>query len=225
MNSTPTLSLPHLARRPAQAQEAPPLLVLLHGYGSNEQDLFGLAPYLDERLLIVSARAPLTLMPGGYAWFHLDIDERGVRLDPRQFVRQAALVADFVAEACAAYGADPQRVLLGGFSQGAMISAAVLLSRPELLAGALLMSGAMLPEVLPLLQPPGFDPQPLAGKPVLAVHGTYDPVLPIALGRATRATLERLPLALTYREYPMAHEVSLESLRDVAAWVKAAVDA
>lgn len=222
--TTPQLSLPHLVRHAAQGAGAPPLLVLLHGYGSNEQDLIGLAPYLDERLLIVSARAPLTLTPGGYAWFHLDIGADGIRLDPQELARQAGLVAGFVEEAGAAYGADPRRVLVGGFSQGAMMSAAVLLSRPELVAGALLMSGALLPQAVPLLRRPGADPRELAGKPVLVVHGTYDGVLPIEFGRATRTALEALPVVLTYREYPMAHEVSVESLRAVAAWVKAVLD-
>ena len=68
------------------------------------------------------------------------------------------------------------------------------------------------------------DREALAGKPVLITHGLYDPVLPIEHGRSARDYLSSLPLELTYREYPMAHEVTAESLRDVAAWLTRSLD-
>ncbi|GAB4207473.1 MAG: phospholipase [Roseiflexaceae bacterium] len=220
------LSLPHVVRRPAKQDGAPPMLVLLHGYGSNEHDLFGLAPYLDERLLIVSARAPLTLMPGGYAWFHLGFEQTGgISFDLPGMLHQVDRVATFVEEAATAYGADPKRVFLGGFSQGAIMTAVTLVRRPGLLAGALMLSGALFPEAQAQTLPPDFKPEALAGVPVLITHGTHDPVLPVALGRALRSLLERYPVELTYREYPMAHEINLDSLRDVADWLRARVSA
>jgi phospholipase/carboxylesterase len=215
----PHLSLTHLVRRP-RAADRPPLLVLLHGYGSNEQDLLGLAPYLDPRLLIVSPRAPHTLMPGGYAWFSLDFTPEGIGVERQQAEASRALVADFVAEAVTAYAADPARVFLGGFSQGGMLTAAVVLTRPELLAGALLLSGMAQRELLPALAPH----EQLAGKPILVQHGIYDQVLPVELARAGRDLLAGLPVALTYREYPMAHEISAVSLGDMAAWLAARLD-
>ncbi len=219
------LSLPHVVRRPTGQGGVPPMLVLLHGYGSNEHDLFGLAPYLDERLLIVSARAPLTLMPGGYAWFNLGFEQGGgMSFDLPGMLRQVERVAAFVEEAAAAYGADPKRIVLGGFSQGAIMTAATLVRRPGLLAGALLLSGALFPGSEAQILPPGFDPETLAGLPVLITHGTHDPVLPVELGRACRSLLERYPVELTYREYPMGHEINLESLRDVADWLRARVN-
>ncbi|HEU4323422.1 MAG TPA: phospholipase [Roseiflexaceae bacterium] len=219
------LSLPHVVRRSAGQGGAPPMLVLLHGYGSNEHDLFGLAPYLDERLLIVSARAPLTLMPGGYAWFNLGFQQGGgMSFDLPGMLRQIERVAAFVEEAATAYGADPQRIVLGGFSQGAIMTAATLLRRPGLLAGALLLSGALFPGTEAQILPPDFNPEALADLPVLITHGTHDPVLPVELGRACRNLLERYPVDLTYREYPMGHEINLESLRDVADWLRARVN-
>ena len=213
-------ALPHLVRRPSAGGGAPPLLVLLHGFGSNEQDLFGMAPYLDRRLLIVSLRAPYTLGPGSYAWFELGYTPTGVVVDPRQIEASVRLVVESIGEAVAAYDADPRRVYLMGFSQGAMLSGWIALTRPDLVAGAVLMSGRIEPEMLPLIA----SPEQLKGMPILMTHGVLDQVLPIQFGRASRDILARLPVELTYREYQMGHEVNTQSLTDVVTWLSARLD-
>lgn len=219
--STARLSLAHLARQPERPGEgAPPLLILLHGYGSNEHDLFGLAPYLDPRFLVVSARAPYTLMPGGYAWFELGWTATGITIDFQQAEASRRRAVAFVGEAAAAYGADPARLYLVGFSQGAMVAAGVALTEPELVAGTVLMSGRV-PEQI---EPQFASPERLAGKPFLVVHGRADEVLPVENGRASRAILQRLPVDLIYKEYPMGHEVSMQSLTDVTTWLAARLD-
>jgi phospholipase/carboxylesterase len=215
--SNPSLALTHLVHRPAQGDTAPPLLLLLHGIGSNEEDLIGLAPYLDQRFLIVSARAPNPYGWGGYAWFEIEWLPDRIEIDREQAAASRELIVAFIGEAIAAYGADPARVYLLGFSQGAMMSAWVALSQPNLVAGTVLMSGRIPEEVRDRIA----TPEQLAGKPFLVVHGTRDQTLPIANGRASRDLLQGLPVDLTYREYPMAHEVSAESLADVAAWLSA----
>ena len=216
------LSLTHLVREPGRAgRTAPPLLLLLHGIGSNEDDLFGLAPYLDERFLIVSARAPVALPYGGYGWFQIEFTPRGMIADVEQARKSLSILPGFVDELVETYGPDRRRVYLAGFSQGAMMSLALVLTRPEKIAAVAAMSGRLPGQVLEL-EP---DREALSGKPVLVTHGLYDPVLPIDDGRAVRDYLASLPVALTYREYPMQHEVSVESLRDVTRWLTKALDA
>jgi phospholipase/carboxylesterase len=214
------LSLIHLVRSPLQEQAAPPLLLLLHGVGSNERDLFSLAPQFDERLLVISARAPNTRAPDRYAWFEVTFTPQGPLINPQQAEASRLALLQFVREAVAAYCVDPRRVYLAGFSQGAIMSASVALTEPELIAGAALMSGRILPEIDPLLA----EPQRLAGKPFLVVHGTADNVLPIHHGRASRDLLASLPVALTYHEYSLGHEISQQSLADVNAWLSGQLD-
>jgi phospholipase/carboxylesterase len=210
-----------LVREPGgRGQSAPPLLLLLHGIGSNEEDLFGLAPYLDERFLIVSARAPVALDYGGYGWFRIDFTPRGMLADVEQAKKSLAMLPGFVDELVETYGADGRRVYLAGFSQGAMMSLAHLLTSPEKVAGLVAMSGRFPRQVLEL----EHDREALTAKPVLVTHGLYDPVLPIDNGRAVRDYLSELPVELTYREYPMGHEVSMESLRDVTRWLTETLD-
>jgi len=214
------LSLVHLVREPIVEVRNPPLLLLLHGVGSNEYDLFGLAPYLDERFLIISVRAPNTIGPRSYAWFDVDFTPQGPVIDPAQAEASREAVIAFLGEAVTAYSADSKQVYLVGFSQGAIMSASVALTRPDLVAGAVLMSGRILPEIQPLIA----ASEALEGLPFLVVHGTADTVLPINNGRASNQLLSSLPVELTYHEYTMGHEVSQESLDDVASWLSAHLD-
>lgn len=215
-----TLSLVHLLRPPGVEASTPPLLLLLHGVGSNEDDLYGLAPFFDERFLVISARAPNTLGPGSYAWFEVDFTSQGPIINPEQAEASRQTLITFLGEAVAAYGADPKQVYLVGFSQGAIMSASVSLTQPEIVAGAVLMSGRILPEIRPLIA----DPERLEELPFLVVHGIDDIVLPIVHGRASRELLSSLPVGLTYHEYKMGHEVSQESLADVTAWLSSQLD-
>ncbi len=215
-----TLSLVHLVRQPKIEAGTPPLLLLLHGIGSNEYDLYGLAPFLDKRFLIISVRAPNTLGSGSYEWFEADFTPQGPVINPAQAEASRNILIAFLHEALTAYGADPKQVYLMGFSQGAIMSASVALTQPELVAGVVLMSGRILPEIQPLIT----SNQELTGLPFLVVHGTADMVLPVSHGRASRQLLSSLPVELTYQEYPMGHEVSQESLADVTAWLSAHLD-
>ncbi len=213
-------SLVHLVRQPSVETSAPPLLLLLHGVGSNEHDLFGLVPFLDERFLIISVRAPNTLAPGSYAWFEVDFTPQGPVINPAQAEASRKALIAFLGEALTTYDADPKQVYLMGFSQGAIMSASVALTHPDLVAGAVLMSGRILPEIQPLIA----SPEALENLPFLVVHGTADTVLPINHGRTSRQHLSSLPVELTYHEYPMGHEVSQESLVDVSAWLSTHLD-
>ena len=215
-----TPSLVHLVRQPIVEADTPPLLLLLHGVGSNENDLFGLAPYLDERFLIISVRAPNTLGSGSYAWFDVDFTPRGPVIDPAQAEASREALIDFIGEAITAYGVNPNQVYMIGFSQGAIMSASVALTRPDLVAGVALMSGRILPEIQSLMA----APEELEGLPLLVVHGVADTILPINHGHASRQLLASLPVELTYHEYPIGHEVSQESLADVSSWLSAQLD-
>ena len=215
-----TVPLVHLVRQPIIEAGTPPLLLLLHGIGSNEHDLYGLAPFLDKRFLIISVRAPNTLGPGSYAWFEADFTPQGPVINPEQAEASRITLITFLQEAVTSYGADPEQVYLMGFSQGAIMSASVALTHPELVAAVVLMSGRILPEIQPLIA----SHEELNGLPFLVVHGTADMVLPVSHGRASRQLLSSLPVELTYHEYPMGHEVGQESLYDVTTWLSARLD-
>jgi phospholipase/carboxylesterase len=218
------LSFVHTVRPPAPGANAdgerPPLLVLTHGVGANERQMAQLAPALDPRFVVVSVRSPLTLGPNAYGWFHVTFTPQGPVIAAEEAEAGWRLLARFVDEAVAAYGADPRRVFLGGFSQGAIMALATLLTAPERVAGAVAMSGRLLPEVLPHAAPN----ESLRGKPVLVVHGEADEKLGVHLARWAREQLTRFPIDLAYRELPMGHAVTPESVAVVRAWLTERLD-
>lgn len=219
----PALSLHHVSRPPRVAPPPgtkPPLLLLLHGVGADEHDLLGLAPPLDGRFHVVSARAPLS-HGAGFGWYPVQFTPTGIVPDETVAVQSRDTLAAFVPEAVAAYDLDPRRVFLAGFSQGAIMSLTLALHTPELVAGVAAMSGRL----LDVAWDERASDERLSGFPILAVHGLYDTVLPIAEGRRIRNELTKLPLTFAYHEYPMAHEISQESLAEVAGFLTGRLNA
>lgn len=196
--------------------QKPPVLVLLHGLGADENDLFSLSNYLDERFFIISVRAPFTLPYGGFAWFELIIEPGAISANVKQFEESRRMFLEFVDEIIAEHDLDAEKIYLCGFSQGAMISLSAFLQAPEKFAGVAALSGRAMPEMLPA----NNDFEKLKDFPVLVQHGIYDPLLPIENGRATKEILSGLSVKLEYKEYPMAHEISQESLNDLADWLE-----
>ncbi len=211
------LALQYLARFPLDAlpNTRPPLLVLLHGVGSHEADLFRFVPRLNPRFLVLSVRAPLTQTPGSYAWFTVDRTTDVPRIASEELHSSRNMLAAFIAQALTTHDADPERVFLLGFSQGAIMSMTLALTQPRLLAGIVAIAGRIPPEVLSWAGPP----EQTAGFPVLLEHGRQDQVLPIEWAHRARAILGRQWVDLTYREYDAPHTITQEMLVDAATWL------
>lgn len=210
------LPLTFLQRPAAATTPRPWLLVLMHGVGSNEQDLFSLAPQIPDRFHVISLRAPHRMGPGSHAWFDFSIEPGGARsYNTAQEAASRALVAQCVEAASAQLDIPPDRVVVGGFSQGGIMALTLLLTRPELLHGAMVWHSRLLPQALPH----AAQPAALAGRQLWVSHGVQDNVIPLASAQAIRDHVRTLPLALSYREYPGMHEIRPEELRDSMAWL------
>ena len=212
------LPFPHLVREAAGAGEGgarPPLVVLLHGYGSTAQGMMGVAPSLDERFVVAVPQAPVRLGDVGWGWYPLGQGPVAPVLSPERLERSRRGVLDFAAQAARRYGADPERVFLVGFSQGAALALAVALTEPERLAGVVAMSGRVVPEILPQVA----APERVARLPVLVTHGRDDQVVPAAQGRAAAEMLERMGCPVRYLEVAAAHAVPADLLSEVSRWL------
>jgi phospholipase/carboxylesterase len=205
-------SLSHLIRPAASQPEG--LFVLLHGRGADERDLFTLLDVLDpeRRMLGVTPRGPLSLPPGGAHWYA--VREIGFP-DPETFTETFALASRWLDDVAAEAGVPAERTVLGGFSQGAVMTYALGLGagRPRP-AGLIALSG-FLPTV------PGFELD-LAGllPRVVIGHGALDPVIPVEWGRDAYARLMAASAEVAYREAPrMGHSIDPVLLRELPAWV------
>jgi phospholipase/carboxylesterase len=189
-------------------------LVLFHGRGADEHDLFPLIDALDpeRRLLGATARGPLSLPPGGAHWYV--VRQIGFP-DPETFHATYAQVSEWLDDLLAEHDIPPERAILGGFSQGAVMSYALGLGkdRPRP-AGVIALSG-FIPQV------DGFELGDATGLPVAIGHGTYDPVIGVKFGREARDRLQQAGADVTYRESPMAHTIDPSFLADLRGWVSA----
>lgn len=206
-------TLTHKVLEPRRKTSAKnPTLIFLHGRGANEDDLLGLAEYLDERLFIVSARAPFQFEHGaGYTWY--DILEVG-QPEPKMFAESYAKLLQFTADITVGYPVDTNKIFFCGFSMGTVMSYALALTKPELMKGIIANSGYV-PEETNLK----FEWEKIKGKPFFVAHGRYDPVIPLTFGKRAKELLDKAGAALSYHEYDMAHQISEESLNDVMAWL------
>jgi phospholipase/carboxylesterase len=205
-------------RKPREGSAAAPLLLLLHGYGANERDLFDMAEAVDPRLHIVSARAPLSLPWGGYAWYHLGGAPGRLVPDAATRGTAAELLERFVADLPDRLGADPRRVYLLGFSQGAILALGLAARAPQLVAGVVAVSGYLDPQLLPE-QMPTFE-----GLPILQLHGSLDTMIPISLALWTRDLLQATRARYEFHEYPVGHGIHPDGLRVIQEWLRAQLD-
>ena len=211
------LSLHHLVQLLASTQRQEtgtlyPTILALHGRGSNEQDLIGLAPHLPDGLLWVSARAPLALGSNSYEWYRVKIIGRP---DTDQVASALETIDFFINEIIAAYPVDPQKLFLLGFSQGGLLSMCYALTHPTRVAGVIAQSGYIPSHVnLEIKQTDVRD------KPFILTHGEQDTMIPIDWARATRDFLEKLGIDLSYYEFQMGHSVSLDSLEMIFEWLE-----
>jgi phospholipase/carboxylesterase len=208
------LSLLH--RPPSPGVTQPWLLVLMHGVGSNEEDLFGLADEVPARFHVISLRAPFVLGPGSYAWFEFSVAPDGSRrIDRIQEAASRDAIVRTVQAAARQLGVPLHRVVLGGFSQGGIMALSLLRTRPDLLQAAMVMHSRLLPEV-DALAAPG---EVLQGKQLWVSHGLQDGVIPLANAQAIRAQAATWPVTLTYNEYPGAHEIRPAELQAAMRWL------
>lgn len=210
------MSLHYLVREPKFIQEKNPLLLLLHGYGSNEADLFSFASELPEEYFVISAQAPYDMQYGSFAWYAINFDADENKFSDLNQARQSRdMIADFIDELLAKYPIDSTKVNLIGFSQGSILSYAVALSYPTKIAKVVAMSGYLNLD----MAIEGFEKNDLSGLKIFASHGTVDQVIPVEWARKTPQLLENFGIDVVYKEYPIGHGVSPQNFFDFRKWL------
>ena len=209
-------ALYYLVRQPKNKTDKTPLIVLLHGIGSNEQDLFSLTSQLPDNFLVVSARAPYTLGNNSYAWFQVDLSTGKRIINAEQAEKSRNLIIQFLSELKQQYSFDENQVYLCGFSQGAIMSFSVGLTRPDLVKGIAIMSGRLLEEVKPLIA----SNDQLHQLKVFISHGNEDPVLDVQYAIESSTFMKTLNIQPNFKTYTAGHGINNAMLLDLVNWLK-----
>jgi phospholipase/carboxylesterase len=187
-------------------------LVLFHGRGADEHDLYPLLDFLDpeRRLLGVTPRGPLSLPPGGAHWYKLQ--EVGFP-DRETFLVTYEEVGSWLDGFLDEHEIAHDRTVLGGFSQGAVMAYAFALGKGRPRPAALIALSGFIPTV------DGFELDLSEIPPVAIGHGTYDPIISVEFGRRARQLLEEVGASVLYREYPLPHAIDPSYLIELRAWL------
>ncbi len=209
-----SLSLYHITRESTLSQNAP-LLILFHGYGSDENDLFSFAKELPEELFIISVRAPYTMQPQGNAWYAINFDaEKGKWNDNVQAAESRDLIAKFIDEATQNYPVNKNNVSLLGFSQGSILSYAVALTYPEKVKNIVALSGYLNRDILPKNSVKDYS-----NLDFYCSHGSVDQVIPVEWARQTAPFLNALNIKNSYSEFPVGHGVATQNFYELRDWL------
>lgn len=204
---------------PLDGADAELTAIVIHGLGSNEDDLLGFAGPLNLPIRLVAARAPISMPVGwgaGYAWYEFGPGGRPVL---EGFEHGLAGLTRLVADVRTRHDVPASKLFIIGFSQGAVMTMATALSVPEQIGGIVAMSGYF-PE------PEGWR-RPAADVtdlPVLITHGVDDGVVPVQGSRVAAERFKSMGARVQYNEYPMAHEVSPECLLTIREWLRGHID-
>ena len=187
-----------------------PAIFLLHGMGSNEEDLLQLVQDFKEQCHIFSLRGPITQKPG-YAFFTIqDIGK------PDRAIFDKVLVAlqRFMLEAIDEYQVDPNKVYVLGFSQGAILAQTLAFTMGNLISGVVALSG-----YVPQFVTEEYSIRPVNNLQIFISHGDYDYVIPSQWGMDSKETFERFGADVTFKQYPDGHGVTQENMRDLIVFL------
>lgn len=196
-----------------------PTVVAIHGHGANGFDLLGLAPYVAQgRVLTLCPEASYVLQPGllSFTWFDTVPPQQR---SEREFERVAKQLREFIDWGVPAYGGDPERVVVLGFSQGGSLAYRLGLGEPRRFRGVAALSTWLPPEA-----EAHADREALDDLRLFVQHGSDDPMVNVDRARDSRDRLVALGVMPVYHEYAMAHEIRPESLSDLNGWLEEVLD-
>ncbi len=209
--------LNYLIKEPKVVKEQNPLIILIHGYGSNEEDLFSFAPELPDDYYVVSVQAPYQVPPYGFAWYAITFDaDMNKFSDDDQAMESRDLLVEFIDELAAKYPIDTNNINLIGFSQGAILSYAIAVTYPEKINKVAALSGYFNPDIMTAKE----DLSAYNHLKIFGSHGSVDQVIPVEWARKSSTFLEPLQIPFEYKEYPVGHGVAPQNFYDLKAFLE-----
>jgi len=189
------------------------LIFLLHGYGSNEKDLFSFSEFLPKNNHIISFQAPKELEKNCYSWYDIYFNDNSVK---SYNVKQARVSIEIIYNNIIHYSNlfnHVGKITLIGFSQGAILSWALGINYPDKINKLVLLSGYFNDELI------NNKSNELKELKCFISHGIYDQVIPIEVARDSIKKIEKYNINYEFNEYPEAHGVSNQNLNDIINWL------
>ncbi len=191
------------------------MIILLHGLGSDEQDLFSLTHFIPTNFTVVSARAPHSHNGSGYAWYAVDFSSGKPVGNTEQTEKSRQELLVFIQQMSDKYSIKKGNIILAGFSQGAIMSYSVAFSSPETVNKIACFGGRILEQTKSALES-STDPGSIN---CFIAHGTQDQMISVNDARDAKTVLTAHKVNLSYHEYNVGHTIDREMLADFIKWL------
>lgn len=201
----------HIVQK-SNIEDKSPLIVLLHGYGSNEKDLFSFKEFLPNDATIVSLRAPLELFQNMYAWYQIYFENNVKSFDEKSAFSSKNLIIDKIKQISKEYNCDDERITLIGFSQGAILGFSVALMKNNLIKNLVALSGYVEEKII--------DFSSMSFPNIYISHGINDDVIPHLDSKKTLQILNKNKINYDYYEFNQGHGVNMDNLNSFLKWIK-----
>ena len=209
------LAFYHLVRKSNLENIPSPLLIMVHGYGSNEKDLFSFSRAIPEHITIISLRGDIEIQNNGYAWYNISLDFNGNKsYDINKAHESRDKIVKCIDQCIEMYNIDNKNITLMGFSQGSMLVNAVALSFPEKVNNIISLSGAFDPNIIEI-----SEIKLLKKLSFYVSHGTQDEILPFELSKQSLKILDQNEVNYIFEEYPIGHGVSPDNFKSMLKWM------
>lgn len=208
--------LVYIKREPKIKIAKPPVLILIHGLGSNEKDLFGLAAQVPDSFLVISLRAPYSYTQDGYAWYSVEFKGNQIIGNVAEMQMSKAKILKFIEDLEAKKLIDTKKIYIGGFSQGAIMSYEIALCKPERVKGIIVLGGRF---------PDGLEnriakKEQLKNLRIFIAHGTEDKRIDFKKAEEANEFLKKLGLTPNFNKYPIGHSISDQMWLDAMNWLR-----
>ncbi len=204
----------YLERKPQIEIKNPSLLVLMHGYGSNEADLFSFANELPSKYYVVSLQGLHNVSFGGYSWYDIDFINMEKHSNFEQALQSHDQIKFFIKQFIKQQNLSSEGVTLCGFSQGCILSYSLALFNPDLIKNVIALSGYPEPRILPK-----ENKKAASFLNFFISHGTEDVVIPIEWARNIEPIMQQLKTNYVYKEYPVGHGIHPQNYKDMMEWI------
>ena len=209
-----TKKLKYLINKPPSNQKKIKIIFLLHGYGSNEEDLFSLKEFIPNNYIIISLRGPISIGFNSYAWYSINFQNNIDRwIDCDEAISSKNIIINDITLHLKDLAFTNENVSILGFSQGAILSWSIGIEYPNLIKNILPLSGFYHSEI---------TETNLNSKSIInsfSTHGINDPVIPISWARRGIQRLNKYNINIEFKEYQSGHEINNDNLRDVISWL------
>lgn len=208
-------SIKHIIRKPLIDIENPPLFLIIHGYGSNEKDLFFISKDLPEDFFVISLQALYPLEFGGFAWYDIDFSKKNLSINIEQAIKSREKIVSFIEEAIKYYHLNENDIWICGFSQGAILNYSISFYYPEKINKVIILSGFPHENLLPKVIKKSNNLLNF-----FISHGKYDNIIPIEIAKKGPDLLKYYKISYSYKEYDSEHKLNASNYEDLIQWIK-----